>query len=148
MLGCSKKENYKPTVKLDSILKNEKLRKDYTEFRFENVCLSLGMEKKQSFVKFLKKTSIDDLLLMTECEKPIVRCVAFKILAERNYSRIHELLFKHQNDNEYLEVYYPPCIRMNEMVKVYMLEQLGPFSDSKMKFNRAEYDQIWADFFK
>jgi len=147
IVSCSRKTDYKPTVKLDSILKNEKLKKDYAEFRFDNVYLVLGIEKKQSFVKFSKEASIDDLVLMTECEKPIVRCFAFKVLAERDYSKIRELLFKHQNDNEYLDVYHPPCVRMNEMVKVYMLQQLDPFSNCKMKFSRAEYDQILADFF-
>lgn len=148
IFSCSRKKDYRPTVKLDSILKNEKLKKDYTEFRFDNVYLVLGIEKKESFIKFSRKASIDDLVLMTECEKPIVRCFAFKILVEKDYPKIRELLFKHKNDNEHLDVYHPPCIRMNEMVKGYMLKQLEPFSNSKMKFNRADYVKVMADFFR
>ena len=148
IFSCSKKQDFKPTVKLDAILKKEKLKNDFNEFRLDNIYLYLGIEKRQSFIKFCEQTSISDLILLTECEKPIVRCFAFKMLVIKDYSKIRELLFKHRNDNEYLDVYHPPCVRMNEMVKVYMLQQLSPFSDSKMKFNRAEYDQIWTDFFK
>lgn len=148
MFSCSKKENFKPTFKLETILKNEKLKKDYAEFRIDNVYLYLGIEKRKSFIKFCGQTSINDLILLTECEKPIIRCFAFKMLVEKDYSKIRELLFKHRHDNEYLDVYHPPCIRMNETVKSYMLQQLGPFSNSKMKFNRVEYDKIFADFFK
>ena len=148
MLSCNKKEDFKPTVKLDLILKNEKLKKDYNEFRIDNAYLFSGMEKKQSFIKFSRETNIDELVLMTECEKPIVRCFAFKVLVEKDYSKIREVLFKHLHDNDYIDVYHPPCVRMNEMVKVYMLQQLDPFSNSKMKFNRTEYDRIYADFFK
>ncbi|MDQ6530757.1 hypothetical protein [Flavobacterium sp. LHD-85] len=148
IFSCSKKEDFKPTVKLDSILKNEKLKKDYAEFRFDNIYLFSGIEKKESFMKFSREASIDDLVLMTECEKPIVRCFAFKILVEKDYPKIRELLFRHKNDNEYLDVLHPPCVRMNEMVKVYMLQQLDPFSNSKRKFNRADYDKVVADFFR
>lgn len=148
LVSCNTNKDFKPTVKLDSILNNEKSKKGYDAFRLDNVYLVLGIEKKQSFIKFSKETTIDNLILMTECEKPIVRCFAFKVLVEKDYSKIRELLLKHRNDNEYLDVYHPPCTRMNEMVKSYMLKQLDPFSNNKMKFDRVEYDQIFADFFK
>lgn len=149
IFSCNgKMEDFKPTVKLDSILKNKRLDKKYADFRLHNVYLYSGIEKRESFIKFSKETSIDDLILMTECEKPIIRCFAYKMLIEKDYPKIRELLFKHQNDSETIDVYHLPCIRMNQGVKFYMLQQLDPFSKSKMKFNRVEYYRVLDDFSK
>ncbi len=149
IVSCNGKvESFKPTVKLDSILKNKKLNKNFADFRLDNIYLYSGIEKRESFIKFSKETNIDDLVLMTECENPIIRCFAYKMLVEKDYSKIRELLFKHQNDNETIDVYHPPCTRMNQSVKFYMLQQLEPFSDCKMRFNKGEYNSFLADFSK
>lgn len=149
IIGCSNKiENYEPTTKLDSILKNDKFNQVYSEFRIHNVGLFSGIEKRESFIKFAKETNNEVLISLTECEKPIVRCFAFKALVEKDFPNIREILFKHKNDNEFVVYGASQCIRMNEMVKFYMLQQLDPYSENKNKFSKTEYERIKEDFSK
>jgi len=149
LIGCNHKiENYEPTAKLDSILRNDKFNQIYYEFRNDNVGLSSGIEKKESFIKFAKETNNDVLISLTDCEKPIIRCFAFKALVEKGYPNIRDILSKHKNDNEFVEYRASQCIRMNEMVKFYMVQQLHPYSDNKNKFSKTEYEKINEVFLK
>jgi len=148
--SCDNKEvkNFKPTTKLDLILKNEKLSKAYYDFRLSNIPLSTELAKQKAFIDFVDATNEDGLLLLTECENSIVRCIAFKALVEKDYPKIREILFKHENDNEYIENLRGHCIRMKESVRLYMLEQLSPYSNSASRFNKIEYDKIREEFWK
>ena len=149
LIGCNhKSKNYEPTTKLDSFLKNSDFSQVYYEFRNDNVGLSSGIEKSESFIKFAKETNNDVLISLTDCERPIIRCFAFKALVEKGYPNIREILFKHKNDNEFVEYTASQCIRMNEMVKCYMMQQLHPYSDNKNKFTKTEYEKIKEIFLK
>lgn len=147
ILSCEKKvDNFAPTIKLEELLKNEKLNKAYSEFRIDNVVLFSEIEKRESFLKFAKETNNDFLISLTECEKPIIRCFAFKALVQKDYPKIREVLFKHKYDNERVEYLSGRCIRMSVPVKDYMLQQLDPYSKNRYCFNKTEYKQIQKDF--
>ncbi|WDF65785.1 hypothetical protein [Flavobacterium sp. KACC 22763] len=147
LLSCEKKiENFSPTTKLDGILKNDDLSKVYYDFRIENPYLSYLLKDRASFKKFVNEVETNDLVLLTECEKPMIRCFAFKALIEQNYPKIREMLFRHKYDNEKVEYLAGRCIRMDISVKNYMLQQLSPFSGNKYSFNRSEYREIQKEF--
>jgi hypothetical protein len=147
-ISCNNKEvkSFKPTTKLDLILKNKKLSKTYYEFRIENDRLQSRVEENESFLKFINNTSIDELIIFTKCDSPVVRCFAFKALVEKKYPKIREILFEHKNDNETVIEYSPPCLQFKMPVKNYMLNQLDPFSKTKYKFNKAEFLAIQERF--
>lgn len=143
----SKKEkDFRPTTTLKSILKDKKLEQRFSDFRMDNVYLYTEIGERESFIKFYQETNVNDLILFTECEKSIIRCFAFKMLAEKNYGKIRELLSEHLNDNYLVEISRGRCIRMEIKVKLYMLEQLSPFSHNEYRFSKSEYDKIYKDF--
>jgi hypothetical protein len=144
-LSCGKDvENFKPTTKLENILKNKKLSKVYYEFRNENIYLTLSIDTVRSFKKFVKNTTVKDLISLTECEKPIIRCFAFKALVEKDYPDIIKILFRHKYDEENVEEFQGRCIRMNMPAKSYMLNKLRPFASYKNK----EYIELEKEFMK
>lgn len=149
LLSCEKKiENFSPTTKLDRILKNDDFSRVYYDFRIENPYLTYLLKDQVSFIKFVNEVETNDLVLLTECEKPMIRCFAFKALIEQNYPKIREMLFRHKHDNEKVEYLAGRCIRMDISVKNYMLEQLSPFSGNKYSFNRSEYKEIQKEFWE
>lgn len=149
ILSCEKKvDNFAPTIKFEELLKNAKLNKAYSEFRIDNVGLFSGIEERESFMKFARETNNDVLISLTECDKPIIRCYAFKALVEKDYPYIRQVLFKHKKDNEFIEYGAGQCIRMKRTVSSYMLLQLDPYSKSKNKFTKTEYDKIQKVFWK
>src|SRR6187431_339672 len=95
IVSCGKDvEIFMPTTKLENILKNKKLAKVYYEFREENIYLTLRIDTAKSFKKFVAETSIKELISLTECERPVVRCFAFKALIEKDYPEIRNILFR------------------------------------------------------
>jgi hypothetical protein len=142
-VSCGKDvEIFKPTTKLENILKNKKLAKVYYEFREENIYLTLRIDTAKSFKKFVAETSIKELISLTECERPVVRCFAFKALIEKDYPAIRNILFRHKYDEENVEEFQGRCIRINFPVKTYMLNKLRPFASYKNK----EYLELEKEF--
>ncbi len=72
-------------------------------------------------------------------------CFAFKALVEKSYPKIRNILLAHKNDEDVVQE-YSKCIELHTPVKDYMLKQLEPFSESKYRFNRKEYDEVQKDF--
>jgi hypothetical protein len=143
IVSCGKDvEIFKPTTNLKNILKNEKLGKVYYEFRKENIYLTLGIDTVKSFKKFVAETSIKELISLTECDRAVVRCFAFKALVEKDYPEIRKILFRHKYDEENVEEFHGQCIRMTLPVKTYMLNKLRPFASYKNK----EYLELEKDF--
>ncbi|MTH16845.1 hypothetical protein [Flavobacterium sp. LC2016-01] len=141
-------ENFIPTTKLDVILKNDNLGKAYYDFRTENPYLSYLLKDRASFKKFVSEVEANNLVLLTECEKPMVRCFAFKALVEQNYPKIREILFRHKFDNQEVNYLAGRCIRMDISIKDYMLQQLSPFSGNEYSFSRSEYKEIQKEFWE
>jgi DNA topoisomerase IA len=147
ILSCEKEiENFKPTTKFENILKNEKLNKTYWKFRNKNIYLFRELENSESFINFINETNIEELISLTECEKPIIRCFAFKALVEKDYPEIRKILFQHKNDNEII-IEYSRCLKFQQPVKSYMLRQLEPFADTKYRYSKTEYAEIEKDFY-
>jgi hypothetical protein len=143
LVSCGKDvEIFKPTTKLENILKNKKLAKEYYEFREENIYLTLRIDTVKSFKRFVAETSIKELISLTECERPVVRCFAFRALIEKDYPEIRNILFRHRYDEENVEEFQGHCIRMNFPVKTYMLNKLRPFASYKNK----EYLELEKEF--
>ncbi|PWB23673.1 hypothetical protein [Flavobacterium sp. HTF] len=148
-INCKKKtENFVPTTKLDVILKKDDLSKAYYDFRIENPYLSYLLKDRASFEKFINNIRTEDMLLLTECENPMVRCFAFKALIQQNYPKIREILSRHKFDNQDVEYFSGRCIKMKISVKDYMLQQLSPYSENKYSFNKAQYKHIQNEFWK
>ena len=146
IVSCGKEsESFKPTTTLKLLLKNEKLNRTYYEFRTEKVFLESRLDTVKSFKKFVAETSVEELVSLTECEQPVVRCFAFKALVEKDYPEIRKVLFRHKSDNEIIKQ-YSRCIELHESVKNYMLIQLEPFAKTKYRFSRTEYDAVQKDF--
>lgn len=146
IVSCNKEvKNFKPTTKLENILKDGNLNKTFYEFRLKNVFLTRGIDTTKSFKTFVKNTNFKELINLTECEKPLIRCFAFKALIEKKYPNIRSLLFRHKNDKESIEV-INQCVRLNESVNFYMLSQLDPFAKTKYRFNKKEFDEVRRDF--
>ncbi|HLF53203.1 hypothetical protein [Flavobacterium sp.] len=146
--SCEKEiKSFKPTTKLENIMKNVELKNTLWDLRVENTCLTREIEKDESFKTFLKKTNDKDLISLTECEIPLIRCFAFKALVEKEYPGIREILLRHINDNEIVKLKNYD-IELSLTVKSYMLEQLNPFSKTKNRFNKTEYIKIQDSFYK
>jgi hypothetical protein len=74
-------------------------------------------------------------------------CRVLKALTQKDYPDIRKLMFRHQYDDEKVEEFRGRCIRMNILVKLYMLNQLGPFAETNYRFSRKEFNQIWDEFY-
>ena len=143
--SCGKEvEKFTPTTRLARLLKNEKLRKNYYELRLQTALVS-RLDTVRSFKKFSTATTVEELISLTHCEKPIVRCFAFKALVEKDYPKIKDLLLEHQHDEE-MVIEYSRCIALHTPVKFYMLSQLEPCAKTKYCFSRNEYERIQKDF--
>lgn len=144
IISCAKdNKNFTPTTKLENILKDKRLNKTYYEFRLEKPYLEVFIDTTKAFKKFISNTKIEELLMLTECEQPIVRCIAFKALVEKDYPEIKKILYRHKNDEEIVNV-YSRCIELHTPVKSYMLELLRPFASNKNK----EFLEMEKEFYK
>lgn len=134
MLSCEKDTKpFKPTTRLENVLKNKKLSKRYYDFRTDNIILSLNMDTTKIFKIFVAEATIKELINLTECEQPFVRCVAFRALIEKKYPDIKKILFRHKYDKELVQEFHGSCIRMSTPVNYYMLNKLRPFASYKNK---------------
>ena len=145
-LSCDKEvKTFTPTTKIESIHKNVELKDVLWNLRFEKPCLILEIEEDESFKNFLKKAGIKNLILLTECEIPLVRCFAFKALVEKRYPKIREVLLRHVNDNE-MVILKNYDVELNLPVKSYMLEQLSPFSRAHNRYDEVEFAKMKNSF--
>ena len=148
LFNCQKKEeNFKPTILLKDIAKTDKLKKIIWNFRLNNHSINLEKKQNKEYEVFCSDLNEKELLKLTECEVPILRCIAFKALNEKGFVNIREILIKHKNDNEIIKAYYYDLV-FNEPVKIFMLNQLNSFSDSKFKFSKKEFSKMKDEFCK
>lgn len=146
MVGCKKDvPNFTPTTEVKNIFKNEKLAKVYYDFRKESVYLSASIDTAKSFKTFVATASINELIALTECERPIVRCLAFKALLAKNYPQIRKIVVRHKYDDAEVEEFRSQCIRMSIPVKNYMLDHSQPFGSFKDKEFLALEKEILAN---
>ncbi|WP_284652579.1 hypothetical protein [Flavobacterium terrisoli] len=93
--------------------------------------------------------SNDDLVFLTEHDNALLRCYAFRGLAERNYSEIRELFHTHLKDTATVTVHLSgTCTRVKMPVHGFMLDQLHPSAKCKYKLSRSEYDKYFDNAYK
>lgn len=146
-LSCEKKvENFKPSITLKEIIKDEKRKKIIWDFLLKNHGINRAKNKNKELEILYDNLTEKELIQITECEITLLRCIAFKRLVETNYNGIREILFKHINDNDIISEFYCDIV-FEEPVKIFMLNQLEPFSKSKYRFSKEEFEKIKNAFF-
>ena len=151
LFNCAKKEErqegFQPTVALNEIIKDEEVKKIIEDFRLTNIAINREQKQNKEYETFRYNLNEKELLELTECEVPLLRCIAFKIVVEKGYINSRKLLNKHKNDTVLVKGYYYDVIR-SEAVKNFMLNQLSPFSSSKFKFSKKEFMKMQDEFNK
>lgn len=150
-LSCTKKvekeKRFEPTILLKEINKNERTKNIIWDFRLTNIKINRGEKQSKEYEVFRDELTEEELIQITACEIPLLRCIAFKALVERDYVHIRKILNEHKNDNDIVEEYY--CdILLSRPVKSFMLSQLSPFSSSKFKFSKKEFTELQSEFYK
>ncbi|REG98875.1 hypothetical protein [Flavobacterium aquicola] len=149
--NCSKKEEkqeeFQPTITLKEIIKDERLEKIIWDFRLTNIAINREQKQNEEYESFRNNLNEIELIKLTECEVPVLRCIAFKTLVEKEYINIRKILNRHKNDNVLVKGYYYDVVR-SEPVKNFMLNQLSPFSSSKFKFSKKEFIKMQDKFNK
>jgi hypothetical protein len=139
-LSCNEKgKEYKPINKLESLKNNDSLMNSIIDLRIHMIKIYDDYDKSEEFQKFIKIATIDNLIYLTDCEIPLVRCFAFKGLVIKDYPKVKEIALNHVNDIEVIKRQYHD-IEIPFRVFDFMLNELHPMSNSKYKFNKKEYD--------
>ena len=109
----------------------------------EKIVLMDDTKEIKKFQALLDVTSDKDLLYLTDHEKTVIRCYAFRGLAERNYIDIKEIFYKHLKDTASIINYMTgTCLPLKVPVNDFMLDQLHSFgSKCKYKLDRTEYEK-------
>ncbi|WP_281635811.1 hypothetical protein [Flavobacterium marginilacus] len=150
-LNCAKKvekeKSFEPTILLKEIIKNERVKNIIWDFRLTNIEINRSGKQNKKYEVFRNELTEEELIQITECEIPLLRCIAFKTLVERDYINIRKILNKHKNDNDLVKGHYYDVLR-SEQVKSFMLNQLSPFSNSEFKFSKKEFTKLQDEFYK
>ena len=151
LFNCAKKEEkqeeFQPTIALKEIIKDGRVKKIIWDFRLTNIAINREQKQNKEYETFRNNLNEKELIELTECEVPLLRCIAFKTLVEIEYINIRKLLNRHKNDNVLIKGYYYDVVR-SEPVKNFMLNQLSPFSSSKFKFSKNEFMKMQDEFNK
>ena len=142
-----KREEFQPTITLKEIIKDERVKKIIWDFRLSNIAINREQKQNKEYEDFRNNLNEKNLIELTECEVPLLRCIAFKTLVENEYINIRKILNRHKNDNVLIKGYYYDVVR-SEPVKNFMLNQLSPFSSSKFKFSKKEFIKMQDEFNK
>lgn len=93
------------------------------------------------FRDLINNASIEDFVYLSNYKVPEIRCYAFIVLANKNYSRIQDIFYEHLNDSALVTDRYSDIVS-DESVARYMLDKLHPVgSRSKFRFSRKEFDE-------
>ena len=105
---------------------------------------SFWIRREDSYVNFLRVSTIDDLVYLTNHENQRIRYYAFSGLVDKNYPKIKEIFFKHEHDTAEIYMSDRSCIKNFYNVNVLMLLELNP-KDSEFKycFTQAAYEKIY-----
>ncbi|KAF2327395.1 hypothetical protein [Flavobacterium daemonense] len=142
----AKKENFQPTILLKEITKNEKVNKIIWDFRLTNIEINRSGKQNKEYEIFRNNLTEKELIQITECEVPLLRCIAFKTLVERHYINIRKIFNRHINDYALVKGHYYDVL-LSEPVKIFMLNQLSPFSNSKFKFSKKEFRKMQDEYY-
>ena len=139
LISCSKKENSELSEQTKLIVDN--ISRDSIMFD--------SSESWNKYLKLLGNASTEELVDLTTHKKPIVRCFAFDALCVKEYPKIREIFYYHENDTIESVAISSGCIRDRSLVRTYMFIALHPVSsNSKYKFSRKEFDSMYKNYYK
>ena len=149
--NCAKKvekeKRFEPTTLLKEIIKEEKVKNIILNFRLTNIEVNRNGKQNEEYEIFRNELTEKELIQITECEVPLLRCIAFKTLAERDYRNIRKIFNRHVNDYDLVKGHYYDVL-LSEPVRIFMLNQLSPYSNSKYKFSKKEFRRIQDEYYK
>lgn len=138
LISCSKKENYELSKQTKLVVE---------ELSHDSIIFSSGSWNK--YLKLLGVASTEELIYLTSHKKPIVRCYAFDALCAKDYPKIREIFYSHENDTIESVAVSAGDIRDRSLVRTYMFLALHPVtSSSKYKFSRKEFNPIFKKYYK
>ena len=136
----SKVEKFKPSIKIEEIIKDENRKKILWDYRLKNNGINKVKSKNEELEILYNNLTKKELVQITECDVALMRCIAFNRLVEQDYNDILEILYNHKNDNDIIREYYHDVV-FETPVKLYMLNRLDPFSKSKYRFSKKEFEK-------
>ena len=149
--NCAKKvekeKRFEPTTLLKEIIKEEKVKNIILNFRLTNIEVNRNGKQNEEYEIFRNELTEKELIQITECEVPLLRCIAFKTLVERDYRNIRKIFNRHVNDYDLVKGHYYDVL-LSEPVRIFMLNQLSPYSNSKYKFSKKEFRRIQDEYYK
>ena len=149
--NCAKKvekeKRFEPTTLLKEIIKEEKGKNIILNFRLTNIEVNRNGKQNEEYEIFRNELTEKELIQITECEVPLLRCIAFKTLVERDYRNIRKIFNRHVNDYDLVKGHYYDVL-LSEPVRIFMLNQLSPYSNSKYKFSKKEFRRIQDEYYK
>jgi hypothetical protein len=103
---------------------------------------SFWIREDDNYKNFLKVSTIEDLVYLTDNENPYVKYYAYLGLVDKNYSKIKEIYFKHKNDIESVYTTNGACLKGYAHINTLMLWELNP-KDTVLKycFTKDEYNE-------
>lgn len=151
LFNCVKKDekdkHFQPTILLKEIIKNERVKNIIWDFRLTNLEINRSGKQNKEYEIFRNNLTEKELVQITECEVPLLRCIAFKTLVEQDCINIRKIFNRHLNDYDLVKGHYYDVL-ISEPVKIFMLNQLSPYSNSKFKFSKKEYRAMQDEYYK
>lgn len=142
-----KEKHFQPTILLKEIIKDERVKNIIWDFRLTNIEINRSGKQNKEYELFCNNLTDIELVQITECEVPLLRCIAFKTLVERDYVNIRKIFNRHLNDYDLVKGHYYDVL-LSEPVKNFMLNQLSPYSNSKFKFSKEEFRKMQDENYK
>ncbi|MBC5863154.1 hypothetical protein [Flavobacterium turcicum] len=142
-----KEKHFQPTILLKEIIKDERVKNIIWDFRLTNIEINRSGKQNKEYELFRNNLTDIELVQITECEVPLLRCIAFKTLVERDYVNIRKIFNRHLNDYDLVKGHYYDVL-LSEPVKIFMLNQLSPYSNSKFKFSKEEFRKMQDENYK
>ncbi|MES2805523.1 MAG: hypothetical protein V4652_08160 [Bacteroidota bacterium] len=151
LFNCVKKDekdkHFQPTILLKEIIKNERVKNIIYDFKLTNLEINRSGKQNKEYEIFRNNLTKKELVQITECEVPLLRCIAFKTLVEQDCINIRKIFNRHLNDYDLVKGHYYDVL-ISEPVKIFMLNQLSPYSNSKFKFSKKEYRAMQDEYYK
>lgn len=93
-----------------------------------------------SYQKFKKLATEDELKYLTDYKSPNIRCYAFYELVKKNTPGVRKIFEAHLEDTAQVCVCYGGCLIIRETVADFMLDKLNPSeSKSSERFSKTDF---------
>lgn len=90
-----------------------------------------------------KVATVEDLVYLTNSDNVVVRYYAFCSLRKKNYPKIKEIYYNHEEDFSIINTSNGACLKNSTSINNLMLQALDPdFLNSKFGFTKKQYEKI------